>query len=63
MYTINLLRFSRVFEFRTWVWGDNLFESEDVEGDVKEVEEPDEASVELPSSSDLDKGIGRGILS
>ena len=60
---MNLLRFSRVFEFRTWVWGDNLFESEDVEGDVKEVEEPDEASVELPSSSDLDKGIGRGILS
>ena len=37
--------------------------SEDVEGDVKEVEEPDEASVELPSSSDLDKATGRGILS
>ena len=63
MYTINLLCFSMIFEFRTWVWGDNLFESDDVEGYVKEVEEPDEASVELPSSSDLDKATGRGILS
>ena len=61
----------------TCVCGDKRFESDDDEGDVNEVDEPEEPSVELPSSSELvwflglvplgwscfPNGIGRGTLS
>ena len=61
----------------TCVWGDRRFESDVEDGEVKEVEEPDEESVELSSPSDLslfsfsevcwcsclEKGFGNGILS
>ena len=36
----------------TCVCGDMRFESDADEGEVKDVDDPDEASVELPSSSD-----------